>query len=169
MKLDGYSDLVKIVDEEMALVYRGIQDSLQRPVVIKLLPSNLSKNVKARHLFEKESFILARMNHANIIHMVNRGITENDHAYFIMEYIQGIDLNAAMKIREVPHTEKCDIIIQVLKARSYINNNNNVIHPDIKPNKIFIDDDVNVKILDLGVAPFYEGKNPATAHLAAQS
>jgi hypothetical protein len=41
MKLDGYSDLVKIVDEEMALVYRGIQDSLQRPVAIKLLLSDL--------------------------------------------------------------------------------------------------------------------------------
>lgn len=158
MKLDGYSDLVKIGEGGMALVYRGIQDSLQRPVAIKLLLSDLSDDEEARHRFEKESFIIARMNHANIIHVMDRGITADDHPYFIMEYIQGIDLNTAMKIREIPHTEKFDIIIQVLKALSYAHKNN-VIHRDIKPDNILIDDDGNVKILDFGIAQFYEGKN----------
>jgi serine/threonine protein kinase len=105
MKLDGYSDLVKIGEGGMAIVYRGIQDSLQRPVAIKLLLSDLNEDVEARHRFEKESFIIARMNHANIIHVMDRGITEDDHPYFIMEYIQGIDLNTAMKIREIPNTK----------------------------------------------------------------
>jgi serine/threonine protein kinase len=158
MKLDGYSDLVKIGEGGMAIVYRGIQDSLQRPVAIKLLLSDLSDDVEARHRFEKESFIIARMNHANIIHVMDRGITEDDHPYFIMEYIQGIDLNTAMKIRKIPNTEKFDILIQVLKALSYAHKNN-VIHRDIKPDNILIDDDRNVKILDFGIAQFYEGKN----------
>lgn len=158
MKLEGYSDLVKIGEGGMALVYRGIQDSLQRPVAIKLLLSDLSQDQEARHRFEKESFIIARMNHANIIHVMDKGITEDDHPYFIMEYIQGIDLNTAMKIRDISYTEKFDIIIQVLKALSYAHKNN-VIHRDIKPDNILIDDDGNVKILDFGIAQFYEDKN----------
>ncbi|MFK7864932.1 MAG: protein kinase [Pseudohongiellaceae bacterium] len=158
MKLNGYSDLIKIGEGGMALVYRGIQDSLQRPVAIKLLLSDLSTDEEARHRFEKESFIIARMNHANIIHVIDRGITEDDHPYFIMEYIPGIDLNTAMKVREISHTEKFDIIIQVLKALSYAHKNN-VIHRDIKPDNILIDDEGNVKILDFGIAQFYEGRN----------
>lgn len=161
MKLDGYSDLVKIGEGGMALVYRGIQDSLQRPVAIKLLLSDLSEDEEARSRFERESFIIARMNHANIIHVIDKGITEDDHPYFIMEYIQGIDLNTAMKVRSIPHPEKFDIIIQVLKALSYAHKNN-VIHRDIKPDNILIDDDGNVKILDFGIAQFYEGKHKSS-------
>jgi len=99
---------------------------------------------------------------------MNRGITEDDHPYFIMEYIQGIDLNTAMKIREVPNTEKFDIIIHVLKALSCAHKNN-VIHRDIKPNNILIDDDGNVKILDFGIAQFYEGEKTLRPHIYQRS
>ena len=157
MKLDGYSNLIKIGEGGMAHVYRGIQDSLQRPVAIKLLINDLSFDEEARHRFERESYIIARLNHGNIIHVIDRGITPDDMPYFVMEYIEGIELSTAVKIREISHREKIDIIIQVLKALSYAHKNN-VIHRDIKPDNILIDDDCNVKILDFGIAQFYEDK-----------
>ncbi len=157
MKLDGYSDLVKIGEGGMAHVYRGIQDSLQRPVAIKLLISDLTLDDEARRRFEKESFIIARLNHSNIIHVIDRGFTKDDNPYFVMEYVEGIDLGSAVKMRSIPHNEKIDIVIQVLKALSYAHKNN-VIHRDIKPDNILIDDDGNVKILDFGIAQFYGDK-----------
>ena len=77
--------------------------------------------------------------------------------YFVMEYVEGLDLGTASKINEISHTSKIDIIIQILKALSYAHQNN-VIHRDIKPENILIDNNGNVKILDFGIAQFYEEK-----------
>lgn len=155
MQLDGYSNLIKIGEGGMAHVYRGIQDSLRRPVAIKLLINELIFDVEARRRFELESYIIARLNHPNIIHVIDRGFSADGMPFFAMEYIEGIDLNTAAKIRELPHANKIDIIIQVLKALSYAHQNN-VIHRDIKPDNILIDDNGNVKILDFGIAQFYD-------------
>lgn len=161
MQLEGYSKLLKIGEGGMAYVYRGIQESLQRPVAIKLLINDLSRDDEARHRFDRESYIIARLTHPNIIHVIDRGITVDEMPYFVMEYVEGLDLGTASKINEISHTDKLDIIIQILKALAYAHHNN-VIHRDIKPENILIDDNNNVKILDFGIAQFYEEKNEPT-------
>lgn len=155
MQLDGYSNLIKIGEGGMAHVFRGIQDSLRRPVAIKLLINELLFDDEARRRFELESYIIARLNHPNIIHVIDRGFSADGMPFFVMEYIEGIDLSTTAKVRELPHAGKIDIIIQVLKALSYAHQNN-VIHRDIKPDNILIDDNGNVKILDFGIAQFYD-------------
>ncbi len=155
IELEGYSNLVKIGEGGMAHVYRGIQKSLQRPVAIKLLINDLSSDDEARHRFERESYIVARMNHANVVHVIDRGITADDMPYFVMEYIEGTDLGTAIKTHALSHNDKIDIVIQLLKALSYAHKNN-VIHRDIKPENVLIDDDGNVKVLDFGIAQFYD-------------
>ena len=157
MQLDGYSKLLKIDEGGMAYVYRGIQEPLQRPVAIKLLINDLSRDKEARHRVDRESYIIARLTHPNIIHVIDRGITADEMPYFVMEYLEGLDLGTASKINEISHTSKIDIIIQILKALSYAHQNN-VIHRDIKPENILIDNNGNVKILDFGIAQFYEEK-----------
>ncbi len=158
MNIDGYSNFVKIGEGGMAQVYRGIQDSLQRPVAIKLLINDLCLDEEARRRFERESYIIARLNHANIIHVIDRGINDDDMPYFVMQFVEGTELNTARKMREISHQEKIDIIIQVLKALSYAHKNN-VIHRDIKPDNILVDEDGHIKILDFGIAQFYEDRS----------
>jgi len=161
MQLDGYSNLLKIGEGGMAYVYRGIQESLQRPVAIKLLVNDLSRDEEARRRFDRESYIIARLTHPNIIHVIDRGLSTDNMPFFVMEYVEGVDLGTACKINEISHTEKIDIVIQLLKALSYAHQNN-VIHRDIKPENILIDENGNVKILDFGIAQFYEEKKPLT-------
>ncbi len=158
MELAGYSNLLKIGEGGMAFVYRGIQDSLQRPVAIKLLITDLRKDTEARRRFERESLIIARLNHPNIIHVIDRGISADEMPYFVMEYIEGTDLSTASKIGNISHQNTVDIIIQVLKALAYAHQNN-VIHRDIKPDNILLDEEGNVKILDFGIAQFYEDEH----------
>jgi len=158
MQLDGYSNLIKIGEGGMAHVYRGIQDSLRRPVAIKLLINELIFDEEARRRFELESYIIARLNHPNIIHVIDRGFSADGMPYFVMEYIEGIDLGTAAKVRDLPHATRIDIIIQLLKALSYAHQNN-VIHRDIKPDNLLIDDNGNVKILDFGIAQFYDDQS----------
>ena len=119
MRLIGYSNLVKIGEGGMAKVYLGIQDSLKRPVAIKLLINDHIYDEEARHRFERESYIVARLNHPNIIHVIDRGISVDDIPYFVMDYIEGINLNTATKLRKIAYSEKIDIIIQILKALAY--------------------------------------------------
>lgn len=158
MQLNGYSKLIKIGEGGMAYVYRGIQDSLQRPVAIKLLIKDLSQEEEARRRFERESYIIARLNHPNIIHIIDRGISSDNMPFFVMEFVEGVDLGTALKIADIAHKDKIDIIIQLLKALSYAHQNN-VIHRDIKPENILIGEDSAVKILDFGIAQFYDELN----------
>lgn len=160
MQLNGYSNLIKIGEGGMAHVFRGIQDSLRRPVAIKLLISDLMSDDEARRRFELESYIIARLNHANIIHVIDRGFSAENMPYFVMEYVEGIDLSTTAKVKQLDHAAKIDIIIQVLKALSYAHQNN-VIHRDIKPDNILIDNNGNVKILDFGIAQFYDDHHHA--------
>jgi len=157
-QIPGYRLIDRIGEGGMATVYKGLQLSLNRPVAIKILQKKLADHSTVLERFKRESLIIARLNNPNIIHVIDRGITEEGMPYFVMEYVEGIDLEYAMKAGDLDFNRKVDLVIQICKALSYAHKNG-VIHRDIKPSNVLIDGEGNVQVLDFGIAQFYKNEN----------
>ncbi len=137
----------------MATVYKAVQVSLDRPVAIKVLSRSLAKDPELLDRFRRESLIIAKLSHPNIIHVIDRGLTRDGRPYFVMEYVEGTDLARVIRNGGMDTTRKLDVMIQVCKAVGYAHKNG-VIHRDIKPGNILIDPDGNARVLDFGIAQF---------------
>ncbi len=149
--LQGYKINQQLAAGGMAKIYDALQISLNRPVAIKFLSRTLLDHHEAISLFERESLIIAQLNHPNIVQVIDKGISSDSQPYFVMEKINGIDLSEIIGGAELPFSKKLDIAIQTCKGLSYAHKNG-VIHRDIKPANIIIDQHGNAKILDFGIA-----------------
>jgi eukaryotic-like serine/threonine-protein kinase len=151
MELAGYSDLNELAQGGMAKVYKARQLSLNRIVAIKFLSAEMLWNDDAKSLFDQESLVVAQLNHPNIIHIIDRGLTEKGRPYFVMEFIKGHDLSEVIKKNELSPDKKINLVLQISKGIACAHKNG-VIHRDIKPENILIDADDHVHILDFGIA-----------------
>ena len=154
MELQGYSQLEKFAEGGMAVLYRGIQTSLNRPVAIKVLKAAVSETPEARQMFEAESQIVARLDHPNIIRVIDKGLTDSDMPYFAMDFVEGETLKDVLKNGGLNSRRKLRVIIQIAKALSYAHKNS-VIHRDIKPANILIDKENNARVVDFGIARIF--------------
>lgn len=145
----------KIGEGGMATVYRGLQRSLNRPVAIKVLSATLSDNPAVIKRFERESLIIARLNHPNIIHVIDRGTTSKGRPVFVMEYVEGQNLADAIQNGMFNFNKKVDIAIQICKGVAYAHKFD-VIHRDIKPANVIIDKEGFARLLDFGIASFFK-------------
>jgi len=141
----------------MAVVYKATQLSLNRPVAIKTLPKHLASSPAFVTRFNREAGALAALNHPNIINIIDRGV-EQDLYYFVMEFVDGEDLQARLKRERPSPAEAVQILRQVLAALDYAHKRG-VIHRDIKPGNIMIDRNGTVKVTDFGIAHLAGGQD----------
>ncbi|GAA3963708.1 protein kinase domain-containing protein [Allohahella marinimesophila] len=152
--MQGYKRLSKLGEGGMATVYRGVQESLQRPVAIKVLAANLADEPEVLQRFEAESMIIAQLNHPHIIHVIDKGLTPEGRPFFVMEFVEGMTLEDAINRDKLDSAKKLEVLVQVCKALSYAHKNG-VIHRDIKPANVLLDKDWEVRIADFGIAHFF--------------
>ncbi len=151
MLISGYKTTGILGEGGMATVFKGVQLSLNREVAIKVLKLSLKNQDEIRSRFQQESFIIARLNHPNIIQVIDQGITDEGCPYFIMPFIKSVNLKSAFETGKITNNRALDIFAQVAKALSYAHKNN-VIHCDIKPENILVDFEGNVRVLDFGIS-----------------
>ena len=159
MELEGYSELAEITKGGMATVYKAQQLSLNRTVAIKFLSAELLWDEEANAQFDQESLVIAQLDHPNIIHIIDRGLTAKRRPYFVMQYIQGNDLSQLLKQQILSLEEKLKLLLQICKGMAFAHKNG-VIHRDIKPANILIDKEQHVYILDFGIALLTSSVNP---------
>lgn len=138
----------------MASVYLAIQTSLSRPVAIKVLDAQLSQDTQLQTQFEQESSLIAKLNHPNIIQVIDRGITDQGLPFFVMPYVKSISLDAIVERDDININRKIDILLQLCSALAYAHRNG-IIHRDIKPQNVLVDYDGIVRLVDFGISGYF--------------
>ncbi|MHC4663538.1 MAG: protein kinase domain-containing protein, partial [Planctomycetota bacterium] len=150
VKVGGCQIQTKIGQGGMGAVYRGVQTSLDRPVAIKILPSHLAQNASYISRFLRESKIVASIRHPNIVSVYDRG-NEGEIYFFVMEFIQGRTVgDVLVEKRTVQPGDAIEITRQAALALAAASAKN-IIHRDIKPDNIMIDEGGLVKVTDFGL------------------
>jgi serine/threonine-protein kinase len=135
----------------MAVVYRAIQDNLNRTVAIKALKSSAAAEQHMVTRFEREAQSLAHLQHENIIHVYDFH-RERGALFIVMEYVQGIDLYDLLdRCGRLPFDVAAVIAMQVGRALDYIHYRA-IVHRDIKPANVMVSRQGGVKLMDFGIA-----------------
>lgn len=139
----------------MAEVYYGHDLMLHRPVAIKVIDARLRRNSTYAQRFVHEARTIAQWRHENIVQIFFAG-EEDSLYYFVMEYIEGLDLSellAEYRAEEslMPHDDVIHIGKSVAGALDFAHQNG-VVHRDIKPSNVMIDETGRVALTDFGLA-----------------
>jgi len=151
-KINERYEIVKSIGEGgMANVYLAQDSILDRQVAVKVLRGDLSADDKFIRRFQREAQSVSNLSHPNIVEVYDVGEEDGNH-YIVMEYIKGVTLKQLLKKREtLTITEVIDIMTQLTDGISHAHESY-IIHRDIKPQNIMIEDNGLIKITDFGIA-----------------
>jgi tRNA A-37 threonylcarbamoyl transferase component Bud32 len=134
----------------MGAVYKARQPSLDRLVAVKVLPPEAGRDPAFAERFTREARALARLSHPNIVavHDVGRA---GDFYYFVMEYVDGVNLRQLLRDGRLRPAQALGIVPQICDALQYAHEEG-IVHRDIKPENILLDRKGRLKIADFGLA-----------------
>ena len=119
-------------------------------VALKIVRQTILDKETERH-FRREREILAALNHPNIAHLHDGGVSENGEMFLAMEYVEGENLLEFAETRKLSVEEKLKLFLKICAAVSYAHRHL-TIHRDIKPSNILVTIEGEPKLLDFGLA-----------------
>ena len=152
-KIGRYQIKAVLGQGAMGYVYEAFDPDLQRTVALKLLPRRVESKESpvSLRMFLQEARIAARLQHPNIVTIHEVG-SEDGYYYFAMERVGGTTLHTLVHAYgSLPAQQACYVIAQVARALA-AGHEHGVVHRDVKPGNIMIDDAGQVKVTDFGLA-----------------
>ena len=141
----------KIGTGGMATVYRGVDEVLGRTVAIKTMLPQYAADESFAARFKQEAQAAAALQSPYIVSVYDWG-KDGDTYYIVMEYLRGIDLKSGIRRHGALDPQKvAQIGSQIAQALS-IAHKHDIIHRDIKPQNIMVQQDGNIKVMDFGIA-----------------
>ena len=161
----GRYDIVRVLGKgAMGVVYEARDPNLDRPVAIKTIRvQGMSAEAASEYetRFRTEARSAARLHHANIVSVFDSG-QDGDDAYLVMEFIQGQDLKHHLECgARFSVRSSIAMVHDLLMALDHAHRQN-VVHRDVKPANMLIEQSGRVKLTDFGVARIQE---PDESHL----
>jgi len=132
-------------------VYLARQIRLDRHVALKVLTPKLTNDSESLQRFEREMRAIARLDHPNVVHAYDANESDGIH-FLVMEYVDGQDLHALVRQHgPLQPDQAVDYVIQAAQGLAAAHAQN-IVHRDIKPSNLLLDQNGQVKVLDLGLA-----------------
>ncbi|MEW5974533.1 MAG: serine/threonine-protein kinase [Acidobacteriota bacterium] len=160
----GKYQLLRLIGEGgMGAVYEAEQDHPRRIVALKVIKGGVASS-ELLHRFERESQVLARLQHPGIAQIYEAGAAETDFGsqpYFAMEFIHGVPLRQYAEAQKLDVRQRLELMAKVCDAVEHAHQRG-VIHRDLKPANILVDEGGQPKILDFGVARATDSDTQAT-------
>jgi serine/threonine-protein kinase len=153
-QIDQYKILEKIGSGGQGTVYKALDTKLNRTVVIKILPPELTQKTANFKRFEREAQLCSQLDHPNICTIYDFN-DENGVFYIAMQYVEGKNVRQLVSGRPLDIRSALSIAIQVTDALAYAHSKN-IIHRDIKAGNIMVTPGGQAKILDFGLAKLLE-------------
>lgn len=137
----------------MAHVYKATNLQTNKTVAIKVLKEEFAKDAGFVRRFKSEAQAVLHLSHENIVSSLDVG-NVGDTYYIVLEYVSGITLKQKIK-ESAPFDNRTtiDIALQLSEALAHAHDRN-LIHRDVKPQNIIINDHDHIKLADFGIARF---------------
>jgi YVTN family beta-propeller protein len=148
----------------MGVVYRATDLRLERPVALKLVAPELAEDELFRRRFLREPRLAASLDHPNVVPIYEAGEHEGQ-LYLAMRFVEGSDLRTLLR-REggLPTERALDILGQVAGALDAAHRRG-LVHRDVKPANVLVDEDAHAYLTDFGVTKQLGGNTTETGQI----
>ena len=135
----------------MSTVYRATDETLQRPVAIKLMNREIATDSDQLERFRREARAVAQLSHPHIVGVIDYG-EDDGRPYIVFEYVEGETLKERIRRRgRLPATEAVAYAIEIARALG-VAHARHIVHRDVKPQNVLIDEEGSAKVTDFGIA-----------------
>lgn len=149
-QLGLYQVIAPVGEGGMAAVYKAYQPSMDRYVALKILPRHFAADPQFKERFQQEAKVLAKLQHPHILPVFDFGQAD-DYAFIVMPYVEGGTLVSLMHKQPLPMEQIQKVISQIGDALDYAHTRG-LIHRDVKPSNVLIDERENCLLMDFGLA-----------------
>jgi len=185
VEIEGYEILEEIHRGGQGIVYKAVQKATHRTVAVKLLLHGAFATSRQRRRFEREVELVARLQHPNIVSVIDCGETFDGRHFYAMEYVDGVRLDEwiadcrfriadcpesrdhATSIRDpksqIRHT--LQLVAEIADAVDYAHQRG-VLHRDLKPGNILIDERGRPRLVDFGLGKALDSNPGGTRSLS---
>ncbi|MCC7373033.1 MAG: protein kinase [Verrucomicrobiales bacterium] len=163
-RLGNYEILDVLAQGGMGVVYRARHVQLRRTVALKMITAGRFASAAEVARFRIEAEAAARLEHPNIVPIFEIGEEAGCH-YFTMKLVEGGSLGAAIQGHRFPLRHAAQLLAKVAHAAHFAHERG-VLHRDLKPNNILLDEHGQPVLTDFGLAKLAENRADLTQSLA---
>ena len=150
VQIPGIKVLRLIGEGGMSRVYLASREGDDTPLVVKILRSEVTGDKNALERFIEEYNLVERIRSRHVARVFGHGVS-SEHAYLVMEFFDGGDLNKRLGGRAIPPEEALKIFRELMFALGDIHEQG-ILHRDLKPQNLMFRADGSLAILDFGIA-----------------
>ena len=135
----------------MSTVYRAFDETLEREVAIKILHGHISEDEPSLERFRREARTVAQLSHPHVVMVIDAG-EDDGHPYIVFEHVRGETLKDRIKREgQLPVAEAVAYAIEIGRGLQAAHERS-LVHRDVKPQNVLIDDEGRAKVTDFGIA-----------------